>query len=96
MDLIHKDGPPKKKDAPEPKGDSGTPAAWAQRAKVRRYRGAMKFAGIPLDREITEEEFNKACDAYKKLPGNWHTKIDPKDLKDAALHPDKYIKKVVK
>ena len=56
----------------------------------------MKFAGIPLDKEIAEREFNAACDAYKKLPGNWYKKIDPADLKDAAVHPDKYMKKVVK
>jgi hypothetical protein len=95
-DIISDDGPPKKKEIPEPKGNRATPAAWAKRAKVRRYRGAMKFAGFALDQEITEDEFKKALDVYRKLPGDWYKKIDPKDLKDAALRPEKYIKKVVK
>jgi len=95
-DVINDKGPPIKVVVPEPKDDKATPAAWAQRAKVRRFRAAMKFAGISLDKEIGEAEFKKACDAYKKLPGNWYKKIDPADLKDVALHPDKYMKRVVK
>jgi hypothetical protein len=91
VDLLNKGAPPKgkaelpeKPELPEPKDGKAIPAVWAQRAKFRRYRGAMKFAGIPLDRKITEKEFTQACDAYKKLPGNWY------------LNPDKYLKKVVK
>jgi len=83
-DLIDDKGPRPKVEVLEPKGDKAVPAAWAQRAKFRRYRGAMKFAGIPRDKEITEKEFTLACDAYKKIPGNWY------------LNPDKYLKKVVR
>jgi hypothetical protein len=95
-DILNEDGPPKKKEIPEPRGDKATPAAWAARAKERRWRGAMKFAGIAFDAEITEGEFKKACDQYKKLPGDWYKKIDAADLKSAAYNPDKYMKKVVK
>jgi len=95
-DILTDDGPPKKKEIPEPKGDKASPAAWAQRAGIRRYRCAMKFAGHRLDEDITEAEFDKAIAQYAKLPGDWYKKIDPADLKDAARRPDKYMKKVVK
>jgi hypothetical protein len=95
-DIISDAGPPKKKETPEPKGDKAIPEAWAQRARVRRYRNAMRFAGFALDAEITEAEFKKALAEFQKLPGNWYKKIAPKDLKDAAMHPEKYMKKVVK
>jgi hypothetical protein len=100
QDIISDKGPPKKEEPPEPKGGKATPKTWAYRLGVRQYRAAMRFAGYAIGEEITEAEFIKACDDYKKVPGNWYKDIPAKDLPDAVQHPDKYkkyyMKKVVK
>ena len=81
QDLMSDKGPPKKVEPPEPKGGKAPPITWAQRLKIRRYRAAMRFAGYEIGEEVTEGEFKKACEDYKKVPGNWY------------LNPDKYLKK---
>ncbi|GAF85360.1 unnamed protein product [marine sediment metagenome] len=80
-DLLTDKGPPKKEEPPEPKGGKAPPITWAQRLKIRQYRTAMRFAGYAIGEEVTEKEFKQACDAFKKVPGNWY------------LNPDKYLKK---
>ena len=80
--LMGDDGPPKKKEYTEPKkGDKATPKVWGQLLKVRRFRAAMRFAGYAVGEEVTRAEFTQACEAYKKVPGNWY------------LNPDKWLKK---
>lgn len=91
-DLVNDEGPPKKVEPPEPKDNKGTPAAWARQTGTRLYRSAMKFAGYAIDEEITKKEFIRACEDYKKVPGDWYKRIPAKDLPDAVLHPDKYKK----
>jgi len=81
-DIISDKGPPKKPEFPEPKqGGKATPAAWGKLLKVRQYRAAMRFAGYAIGEEVTEAEFKAACEAFKKVPGNWY------------LDPDKWLKK---
>ena len=80
--LMGDDGPPKKKEYTEPKkGDKATPKVWGQLLKVRRFRAAMRFAGYAVGEEVTKAEFTQACEAYKKVPGDWY------------LNPDKWLKK---
>lgn len=80
--LMGDDGPPKKKEYTEPKkGDKATPKVWGQLLKVRRFRAAMRFAGYAVGEEVTRAEFTQACEAYKKVPGDWY------------LNPDKWLKK---
>lgn len=81
-DIMGDKGPAKKPEYPKPKqGDKATPAAWGHILKVRRFRAAMRFAGYAIGEEVTKEEFTQACEAYKKVPGNWYR------------DPDKWLKK---
>jgi hypothetical protein len=70
-DLLEKEKVGNKKPEPEPappKDGKALPEYWARETKTRFYRGGMRAAGIPLGKEISKKEFDKAVKEHYGRP----------------------------